>query len=179
MGAGAGVTISGINTGDYFLIRNSNVGQASTEQMARDTADAIVGIGSQYIDNVYQVNSVSTVSIASSLIGVTTTGVGVTYARRVYTKISGISTVTFGSTGLTFDSTNYTFDNNGSGSGGSFTGSLTTSNYYGDFSWGKLIIPTRSETNAFNAYTDSTVGGISTSALIIRTNALKSASYSS
>ena len=71
----------------------------------------------------------------------------------------------------------YTFDNNGSGSGGSFTGSLTTSNYYGDFSWGKLNISSRSESNTFNAYTRDGVTGITTGAIVRRTRSLKAKGY--
>ena len=54
---GTAVTLSGISTGDYFIIRNSNIGAASTSISALATDDAtVVGIGSEFLDNVYVVN---------------------------------------------------------------------------------------------------------------------------
>ena len=54
---GTAVTLSGISTGDYFIVRNSNLGAASTSISALGTDDAtVVGIGSEFLDNVYVVN---------------------------------------------------------------------------------------------------------------------------
>ena len=54
---GTAVTLSGISTGDYFVVRNSNLGAASTSISALGTDDAtVVGIGSEFLDNVYVVN---------------------------------------------------------------------------------------------------------------------------
>ena len=83
------------------------------------------------------------------------TGVGFTFIKRVFAKISGQVS-------------------------GSYSG-ITSSNYQGSFSWGKIIV-SRSEENAYTAYTQSGIGtndltGISTSFIIRRTNALKSKSY--
>ena len=56
---GTAVTLSGISTGDYFIVRNSNLGAASTSINALGTDNStVVGIGSEFLDNVYVVNSV-------------------------------------------------------------------------------------------------------------------------
>ena len=55
-----------------------------------------------------------------------------------------------------------------------FTGvGIQTGNYFGSYSWGKIILPSRSESNSYNAYTDGGVGGISTSMVVRRSAALK------
>ena len=56
---GTAVTLSGISTGDYFIVRNSNLGAASTSINAFGTDNTtIVGVGSEFLDNVYVVNKV-------------------------------------------------------------------------------------------------------------------------
>jgi hypothetical protein len=95
---GSAITLSGIQTGYYFIIDNSNVGDAPASY---STDNSIIGIGSTYLDSVYQVAQVST---ASSTI----VGVGTTFIRRVVVRVSSSN----------------------------FTGIIT--NYYGDFSWGRL-----------------------------------------
>jgi hypothetical protein len=70
----------------------------------------------------------------------------------------------------------FTFDNIGSvGSG--FTGVVTPSNYFGNFSWGKIQLTTRTESNQFDFYGDQRSGGITTSAIVQRTEPLKFKNY--
>ena len=95
---GSAITISGIQTGYYFVIDNSNIGNSP---VSYDAFSNVVGFGSTYLDGVYEV---AQVSIASSTIP----GVGATFVQRVVVKVS---------------------DN-------SFSG--ITTNYYGDFSWGRI-----------------------------------------
>lgn len=95
---GTAITISGIQTGYYFVIDNSNVGNASTSY---DENNDPVGFGSTYLDNVYRV---ARVSVASSTI----IGVGATFVARVIVSVS---------------------DNTLSG---------ITTNFYGNFSWGRV-----------------------------------------
>ena len=126
---GSALTVSGIGTGDYFLIYDSNVGVGSTVLTSRDNNNNIIGFGTNFADNVYQVDSVVNVSVANTVIGIATIGAGTTTVRRVYARISGVGTINFSSTLITFDSTSsvFTFDNVGSvGSG--FTGVVTPSN---------------------------------------------------
>ena len=79
-----GVTsISGIQTGYYFVAYNSNVGDSIT---SLDSSGFVVGVGTTFIDNVYQA---SAVSIAQT----TVTGVGLTYVARVTTSVEDYSSL--------------------------------------------------------------------------------------
>ena len=87
-----GVTsISGIQTGYYFVTHNSSVGSSIT---SLDSSGFVVGIGTTFIDNVYQA---SAVSIAQT----TVSGIGLTYVARVttsvqdYSSLVGINTYNF------------------------------------------------------------------------------------
>ena len=101
-----------------------------------------------------------------------------TACRRVTARLTGISSLTFSSSNITFDSSYYTFDNSGlSTTGGGYPGTVMRSPFFGNFSWGKVQLVSRSQTIAFNAYTQDGVGGISTSALVQRTVPLKYKGY--
>ena len=54
---GTAVTISGISTGDYFIVNDSNVGSASTSIRALAADGATIGIGTDFVNNVYEVNT--------------------------------------------------------------------------------------------------------------------------
>jgi hypothetical protein len=88
---GSSGTISGIQTGYYFVIKNSNIGYGLN---SLDSNGQIIGIGTTFIDNVYQV---SNVSIAQT----TVTGIGTTTLARVtvlvsnYNGLSGIGKTYF------------------------------------------------------------------------------------
>jgi len=169
---GTSTAVSGISTGDYFVVYGSNVGVASTSIVSRDRNNSMIGIGTNFIDNVYQVDNVFDVQSNIS-------GIGLTSIKRVYARISGISTVTFSSNNIFFDSTVYTFDSTGIGSGSGYSGGITTSNYFGNFSWGKIQLGSRTKNLTFNFYGDKGIGGISTSAYVIRTVPLKYNNYTS
>ena len=166
---GTAVTLSSINVGDYFVVYESNVGSASTISYSRDSNNNIIGIGSEFLDNVYEVDSVENVSYE-------VVGVGTTTLRRVYARVSGISTVTFDSTMITFDSGVYTFDISGISSS-SYTGIVTTSYNFGNFSWGKINLSSRSGNNEFNFYGNDGITGITTSSLVKRSAPLKYINY--
>ena len=174
---GTALTLSGIGTGDYFLVYDSNVGFATTSITSRDTSNNIIGIGTNFVDNVYQVESVSNVSVANTAIGIATVGAGTTIVRRIFARISGISTVNFSSTNITFDSTTFTFDSTGIGSGSGYSGGITTSNYFGNFSWGRIELTGRTKENTYNFYGNNGVGGISTSGAVKRTLPLRFENY--
>jgi len=92
---GTAVTISGLSIGDHFIVRNSNLGTASTSITALGTNNTtIVGIGSEYLDNAYVVNSVG---IATQVIaGVTTSVAKVTVNTNINPNgVSGFSTGSF------------------------------------------------------------------------------------
>ena len=167
---GTAVTISSLDVGDYFMVFASNAGSATTSITSKDVNGNTIGVGTQFIDNIYQVS-------ASTIQQRDVVGVGTTSVRRVYANISGLSTVTFGSSNLTFDSNNFTFDNDGEGAGSGFVGVMTASNFFGNFSWGKITLTGRSENTQYNIYPDDGISGISTWPVVQRTSPLKSVNY--
>ena len=92
---GTAVTISGISTGDYFIVRNSNLGSATTSITALGTDNTtVVGIGSEFIDNVYVANSVGVTT--QTISGITTSVVKVTVNTNINPSgIPGFTTAPF------------------------------------------------------------------------------------
>jgi hypothetical protein len=135
---GTAVTISGIQTNYYFVVYNSNVGKGVTSLQSNGS---IVSVGNTFIDNVYQVASVS---IAQTSVA----GVGLTNVARVTTSVSSYNQLT----GIGF------------------------SGFFGEFSWGRISAPNRSNPKEFNIYTNG-LTGISTSPLIERVNPLRYVGY--
>ena len=141
---GTAITLSQIDSNDYFIVYNSNVGIATTSITSKDIDGNNIGIGTRFVDNVYQVDSVTTTQ--SNIIGI-----GLTHVRRVYVRVVGM--------GITN------------------SGIITSSNYFGEFSWGKISLVSRSESNSFNFYGDSGISGIKTSSIVQRTTPLKYQNY--
>ena len=141
---GTAVTLSGISTGDFFVVYDSNIGFASTSISSKNTGGSTIAIGTSFVDNIYQVSSVSNVS--SNI-----TGIGLTVVRRVNVTVTGM--------GITN------------------SGIVTSSNYIGNFSWGKILLTSRSESNEFNFYGNNGVSGITTSAVVKRSASLKYKNY--
>ncbi len=168
---GTAITLSSINVGDYFVIKKTYVGFADTSLKSLDIAGETIGIGTDFVDNIYQVDTVAN-HITGAL-----TGIGTTTFRRITAKIAGISTITFASTKAGFSSVTYDFSSAGQGAGSGWSGAFTTSYYLGDFSWGKVNIASRGESNEYPAYTDNGVPGISTGSIVRRTKALKAKHY--
>jgi hypothetical protein len=145
--AGTALSISSISANDYFIIRNSNVGLGSTSVTSFDSSGNIVGVGTSFADNVYQVSNA--VSISTSISGIST------YVRRLFVEVDDF---VYGFSGI------------------------TTSDNFGSFSWGRIDLTARSESNSYNSYTLSGIGisegtGISTSTLVTRSNSLKFKNY--
>ena len=195
-------TISGISTGDYFVVRDSNIGFAVTNFETRRTNSTTIGICKSHFDGVYQVNDfhvtfrpvtgIGTVSVVrvfanvaglgsqslSNITGIGSVGLGVTSlgGNIEYSQVA-ISSVTFDSSTITFDSTLYSFDNRGNITGIAFSGNVLDSAFFGRYSWGKIVVEGRTSSNEFNFYGDNGVTGISTSALITRERYLKYRNY--
>ena len=148
---GTSVTMSGITTGDFFVVYNSNVGVAPTSFTSKTSSGSNIGTGTQFVDNVYQVISVTNVSVANTSIGISTIGTATTLVRRVNVNVVGFST--------------------------SNASSITTSKYIGEFSWGKILLTSRVSDNEFNFYGNSGVSGITTSAAVNRSTSLKYKNY--
>ena len=139
-------TISGIQTGYYFVVKKSNIGNGVTSLY---NGGSVLGVGTQSLDSVYQV---AAVSIAQTSVP----GIALTYVARVTTSVSDYNSL--------------------SGTG--------SSEFFGEFSWGRILLETRTNPKEFNSYTLSGIGtndvtGISTSAIVGRLAPLKYSDYTS
>ncbi len=170
---GTGQTLSGISTGDYFVIRNTYVGFADTSIRSLDIAGETIGIGTNFLDNVYQVDT-ATLHTTDGVVGL-----GTTTFKRITAKIAGVSTITFAATKAGFSSETYDFASAGQGAGSGWSGAFTTSFYIGDFSWGKINIAARAENVSYPAYTRAGVTGIETGGIVARSKSLMSKNYDS
>jgi hypothetical protein len=132
-------TISGIQTGYYFVIKNSNVGTGVTSLYQNGS---VLGIATQFLDGIYEVASVS---IAQTSVP----GIALTYVARVTTSVS-----------------NY----------GSLSG-IGYSSFFGEYSWGRIELGTRSNPQRFNSYLDNGATGISSAAIVNRITPLKYLDY--
>jgi len=160
---GTAITLSGISVGDYFTISNSNAGNAlGGELTSFDMSNNIIGITTSFIDSVFQAKSV--VVVPRTIGGISTSVV------RVNSKAIGIGSIGFSSTTESFDSTLFTFDDSGLVS---FTGGFTASNYFGEFSWGKVIVDARTKELSHEARTLNGFLGLSTSDTLTRTRYLR------
>ena len=125
--------VSGISTGYYFVISNSNI-ENGIKSLNND--ETPIGVGTTFIDNVYKAYSVS---IAQT--GVP--GIGVTNVIEVTAKVDRYVT------------------------------GIGYSNYYGDFSWGRLHSFVRKDPTTFTINSS----GISTAPVVLRTKPLKYENY--
>ena len=140
---GTAITVSGIATGYYFTVFNSNVGNAVTSLYQDGT---VVGIGTSFLDNVYEV---ANVSIAQT-IGL---GIGQTYVAQVTVSVQDYN----GLTGLGY------------------------SEFFGEYSWGRITTAPRGSAREFTSYAGDSNGlvGITTSPIIERVNPLRYLNYNS
>ena len=136
-------TRSGIDTGYYFIVFNSNVGNGVT---SLGEGNSVVGVGTSFLDNIYRVASV----------GIATTGaigLGVTVVTRVTVSVSNFN-------GLTIPGLGY-------------------SSFYGEYSWGRLLLSERNKLQSYNAITTKGIVGIQTGPVVKRNKSLKYQNYSS
>jgi len=138
---GSALTVSGISTGYYFTVFNSNVG-ASVTSLYQD--GTVVGIGTSFLDNVYEV---AQVSIAQTM-GI---GIGLTYVAQVTVSVQDYN----GLTGLGY------------------------SEFFGEYSWGRIDTAPRGKARVFTSYAGNSDGlvGITTSPIIERVNPLRYLNY--
>jgi len=100
-----------------------------------------------------------------------------TAVTRVFVNVGSISTISFGSTVISFDSTAYTYD---SQDFIVYQGGISSSFNFGSYSWGKIGLSTdRLNPAGYPYYGENGYAGISTGALITRTNSLKFKNYTS
>ena len=137
---GAAVTLSDISVGDYFTVKNSNVGSGVTSLYQ---PGGTLGVTTQFLDCVYEVAAVSVAQTAVA-------GVGITYIKRVTVSVEDLGDIT--GIGLT--------------------------EFYGEFSWGKITLGSRVNAAAFDAYLLNGTSGITTGGVINRVEPLKFVGYS-
>jgi hypothetical protein len=137
---GAAVTLSGISAGDYFTVKNSNVGSGVTSLYQ---SGSTLGVTTQFLDAVYEVAAVSVATTAVA-------GVGITYVKRVTVSVEDLGDIT--GIGLT--------------------------EFYGEFSWGKITLGDRTNATAFDAYTLRGTSGITTGGVVSRVEPLKLTGFS-
>ena len=142
---GTAVTISGISTGDYFVVSNTNIGTALT---SLDSSGSIVGVGTSFLDNVYYVDNHQIV-LAPTGVDSNGVGIGTSHVKRIFVRVSN----------------NF-----------AYTGILT-SGYFGEYSWGKIILTSRAGINSYTAYTSNGISGITTSMRVQRFESLKFKNY--
>jgi len=130
--------VSGIQTGYYFVVTNSNIGEGLT---SLNESGSAVGVGSTFIDNIYQ-------AVAVSIAQTSVTGVGLTYVAKVTVSVSDYN----GLSGVGF------------------------SNFYGEYSWGRIETPIRKNAQSFTYYNNAPIG-ITTSPVVQRFNSLRSRNY--
>ena len=126
-----------------------------------------VGFATQFIDTIYQAKRVQVVS--RDVAGVSTN------VLRVNSVLTGIGTINFGVDGIFMDDTTVTMDLTASGSG--FTGEMMTSNYFGEFSWGRIDLVGRSKQVSYDAEILNGFSGISSSVILTRKDSLRSKRY--
>ena len=166
---GTAVTLSSISVNDYFTIFNSNAsvsGNPSVETF-NTTGTAQIGLSTHFIDAVHQAKRVEVVS--RNVGGISTN------VLRVNSVISGIGTINFSVDTITMDDISIKMDK--SGSSFTYSGGITTSNYFGEFSWGRINLAGREKNNSYTARTLEGIVGISTSDILIRDNSLKFKNY--
>jgi len=84
---GSAQTISGIQTGYYFMVYESTIGNGVT---SINDNGSILGIGTSYLNNVYQAASIQNVKSNAVGIGSTTDIIRVTVSVKSYNGLSGI-----------------------------------------------------------------------------------------
>jgi hypothetical protein len=158
---------SSLSVGDFFIVYGSNVGFGTTSIISIGLDDSSVGVTTEFIDNIYQV------SRAETLVQ-NVTGVGTAFVRRIFTKTVGLGTINFSNQNITFDSAVYKFDNSGSST--PYTGTIESSNYFGNYSWGKIGL--KSRTKPYNYDSNISIGtSITSSTEIRRLSPLKYINY--
>jgi len=82
---GTAITVSGIQTGYYFVVSNSNIGNGVTSL----SGNGVVGSGNSFLDNIYEVSSVSIAQTHAVSIGQTFVA-KVTVSVESYNGLTGL-----------------------------------------------------------------------------------------
>ena len=176
VGTGNAIVYSGIGTGDFFTIRDSTVGNATTvgygvTSIEIDGVDLIEG--NQFIDNVYQVHAI----IPGTPISIFTDDFVASLTRLgSYSVGFGVSTtIADGATLIIEDNTKVvTVVEDHSQLGLS---SFLSRQTFANFSWGRLDNIVRPFPESYDIKRDNGLIGIETSPILRRKNPLKASNY--
>ena len=152
------------------------------DSFLRDTsiAGTAVTISSLNANDLFVVRNsnigAGTTSITSFDPSGNTVGVGTSFADNVYAVRTAVS-ISTSVQGVTTHVRRVTVDVDQH-----ITSGITTSDFFGNYSWGRIDITSRAESNSYNSYTLGGIGisegtGISTSTLVTRSNFLKFKNY--
>lgn len=168
---GVAITVSGLRQGDYFTVQNSYVGSGVKSV---DLEGNIIGVGSEYIDNIYQVYDVS-------------------FQRKEFTVndlVTGFEI--FNSPGIINEGVTVTVDDGATILIDEFSttevtvridqvypdlASVSPALFLGDYSWGRIDTIRRRSPKTFTSFYNDGVAGIDTSPVVRRINPLRSSNY--
>ena len=145
------ISVSGLQTGHYFMVSGSNVGSGLT---SLDAAGNTIGIGTTALDGIYQVihyAGISTVGFGSTIPGTNN-------LIRVFTSVErweGLESTV----------------------GYSTLGQGISSSFVGDYSWGRLRLNDRMVSTSYTINTSNGIVGIITGPQVKRKYKLKSTNY--
>lgn len=159
--------VTGILTDYYFVASNTTVGGGITS-LYND--GSVLGISTENFNNVYQVYDIEQVTQEVAGIGLTDVVIVTTLVSSRIDELDIFET---------FDSTLITVDVEG-GQNPAMDDNNTPPSFYGDFSWGRLVLDTtssRKEPRPFDSHYYNGYTGVTTSPVVRRTFPLQSESY--
>ena len=145
------ISVSGLQTGHYFMVKGSNIGSGVT---TLDAAGNTIGIGTTALDGIYQVihyAGISTVGFGSTIPGTNN-------LIRVFTSVErweGLESTV----------------------GYSTLGQGISSSFVGEYSWGRLRLSDRMVSTSYTINTSNGIVGIITGPQVKRKYKLKSTNY--
>ena len=152
------------------------------DSFLRDTsvAGTAVTISSLDVNDIFVVKNSNIGAGATSITAFdpsgNTVGVGTSFADNVYAVRTAVS-ISTSVQGVTTHVRRVTVDVDQY-----ITSGITTSDFFGNYSWGRIDISGRTESTSYSAYTQGGIGmtegsGISTSTMVVRSNFLKFKNY--
>lgn len=162
-----------LSVGDYFVINNSNVGAGVTSLRIDDTQ---ISVGSSFIDNVYQVFSLE--SVGEQIFGSVIVTGNVSYSSP--TTVESFATlIVDDNSELIVDIGKIKILTKVSSHDKVSLDLLNTtdSNYYGNYSWGKITAFRRPNPKSFEVKIINNSININSSPVLRRSNPLKYSNY--
>jgi hypothetical protein len=163
---------SGITTGTFFVIKNSNIGYGLTSLYNNGS---LLSIGSTFMDNVYQAYSAEflpdLITSSTVIFGSTTYNSPAIIDNGINVLVENSGTMTI-SDYVPLKVTTLVQNYNGIDS----IIFSSQSNYFGEYSWGRITSQKRNNSKEFTFYPNGLLG-VSTSAVVRRLYPLKYLNY--